>query len=59
MVDLNMPEGLTDEEQRDWLRRIGQQLVEETGQPSGATGHQEGPDGQPMWGIWWTDDDAE
>lgn len=56
MADLNMPEGLSEDERVEWLRRLGQQLVEETGQPSGVTEDQPGPHGQPVWGIWWTEE---
>jgi hypothetical protein len=54
MADLNMPEGLSEDERVEWLRRLGRQLVEETGQPSGVTENQPMPDGQPAWAIWWT-----
>lgn len=56
MVDLNMPDGLSDEERLRWLRETGAALRRETGQPSGVTEHQPGKDGQPVWGIWWSDD---
>jgi len=59
MVDLNMPDGMTDEQRRSWLKSTGEALVAETGQPSGVTEPQEGRHGQPVWAIWWTDDRSE
>lgn len=52
-----MPDGLSEQEQREWLLRVGQQIVAETGQPSGCVEDRTGP-GQPSWIIWWTDDPA-
>ena len=57
MVDLNMSDGLSDEECARWLRKTGEALRRETGQPSGVTENQSGKHGQPVWGIWWSDDE--
>ncbi|MFC0544153.1 hypothetical protein [Kutzneria chonburiensis] len=56
MVDLNMPDGLSDDERVQWLRETGEALRRETGRSSGVTEHQPGKDGQSVWGIWWSDD---
>lgn len=52
-----MPEGLGDDERVRWLRETGAALAVETGQPQGVTEHQPGSHGQPVWGIWWSEDD--
>ncbi|WP_157494901.1 hypothetical protein [Kutzneria sp. 744] len=57
MVDLNMPDGMSDEERVRWLREAGEALRRETGQPSGVTENQPGKDGQPVWGVWGSDDE--
>lgn len=55
MVDLRMPEGLTEPERQRWLEDIARGLVEETGEPSGYV-HQDVPGEQPVFGFWWTDE---
>jgi len=52
-----MSDGLSDEECARWLRKTGEALRRETGQPSGVTENQSGKHGQPVWGIWWSDDE--
>ncbi|MBV9843910.1 MAG: hypothetical protein JOZ47_02390 [Kutzneria sp.] len=51
-----MPDGLSEEERVRWLRETGEALRRETGQPSGVTENQPGPNGQPNWLIWWSDE---
>jgi len=54
MVDLNMPEGMSEDERVRWLGELGVALVRETGQPQG-TVEAEGEHGQPVWAVWWSD----
>ena len=54
MVDLDMPEGMSDDERVRWLEELGVELVRETGQPQG-TVEADGEHGQPVWGVWWSD----
>ena len=56
MVNLNMPDGLTDGERVQWLRNTCAALAEETGHPAGQIIHYPG-DGQPSWIMWWPDDE--
>jgi hypothetical protein len=59
MVDLSMPDGMSDEERVRWLRETGAALARETGQPSGYAEQPQGEHGQPVWAFWWTEDDAD
>ncbi len=52
MVDLNMPDGLGDEEKVAWLKKVGEQLKAETGQESGVYEQRETNTGQPVWVMW-------
>jgi len=54
VVDLNMPEGMNDDERVRWLEELGVALVRETGQPQG-TAEAEGEHEQPVWAVWWSD----
>ena len=54
-TDLTMPEGLGHEEKIAWLRQTGEAVRQETGQASGVTEHQTGPEGQPVWLMWGSD----
>jgi hypothetical protein len=56
MVDLNMPDGLSDDERVRWLREPGAAVVCETGQPSGQITLCNS-DGHPSWFMWWADED--
>ncbi|WP_028925061.1 hypothetical protein [Pseudonocardia acaciae] len=59
MVDLNEPEGLSDEERVAWLRKIGTELVAETGEFTGSVEHYREGQNQPDWFVWWTEDPAD
>jgi hypothetical protein len=54
VVDLNMPDGMSDEDRVRLLEELGAALVRETGQPQG-TVETEGEHGQPVWAVWWSD----
>jgi ABC-type Fe3+ transport system substrate-binding protein len=52
VVDLNMSDGLGDEEKVAWLKKVGEQLKAETGQESGVHEQRETNTGQPVWVMW-------
>jgi hypothetical protein len=56
MVDLNMPEGMSDDERVQWLQELGAALVRATGQPQGMVEDPEGEHGQPVWAVWWSEE---
>ena len=56
MVDLNMPEGLSYEERRQWLRETGAAMAAETGEPSGQVDFVNA-EGQDSWVMWWTEEE--
>lgn len=51
-VDLQMPQGLSDDERREWLHNKVTELVEVTGQSSGVTEHFINSDGEESWIMW-------
>jgi hypothetical protein len=59
MVDLNMPEGMSDDERVRWLQELGVALVRETEQPQGMVEDAEGEHGQPVWAVWWTEEGTD
>jgi len=53
MFDLNMPEGLSYEECRAWLKKTGAAIVEETGEPTGQLTFRDAQ-GRKGFAMWWT-----
>jgi hypothetical protein len=58
-VDLSLPDSLSHDEKVRRLHEIGRQLVEVTGKKSGTTPPQQSDSGQPVWAMWWGDDENE
>jgi len=56
MVDLNMPEGLSYEERRAWLKKTGAAIIEETGEPSGQIKFRNAQ-GRKSFALWWTEEE--
>ena len=57
MVNLVMPAGMADGERIAWLHRTGEAPVLAIGMPEGVTENQESTTGNPLWGMWWTNND--
>lgn len=56
MVDLDMPDGLSYEERRRWLKEAGAAIVAETGEPSGQVKFTNSH-GRTGWAMWWTEEE--
>jgi hypothetical protein len=51
-VDLQIPQGLNDDERREWLHNKVAELVEATGRFSAVTEHFINADGEESWVMW-------
>lgn len=56
-IDFTEPHGLSPGERVAWLREVGAKLTDATGQRSGQTPPIDVGTQQPVWFMWWGEDD--